>query len=387
MQMASFAVIVTICYCHKRCYSSKVGITMLDSFLYAVFMCGFAFLVTPLLITTIAISWILGLAVQTIARFHRPEITRFDDRGALWYALPHVGKNHDTPPYVHIVLYLMCEGRITIEQLRLQVQSTVLSTKPLSCRKFWRLRQCLTTFLGYLFWEPVPNFDLSQHVRLYDYAEPELCLPAVVTEKDLSLTSSAYMAHAFPKFSSPWEMLLVPNYSYASTDSAKPDTEHCAIIFKIHHAMADASACADLLESLFNCDDQAGPTMVERVNTFPGYTWQQKFRRNLSIAIRIPMDFGHKIALAYRSQNGWTCQGKETGQKYWTQWSDAFPMQTLTQVRSRHEAQSVAAVFHTLVTGAILETMQENGQKLGESMSILYGYPLAGHPGGLTNHL
>ena len=362
----------------KKSRVERIIKKMLGFLLYPVLLLPTTLIVIPGFILAVAISWIFSSAVKLIAHLIRPKITRFDDIGAVWSA-----DNVHKRPYTNIILYLVCQGNITIEQLRSQVRSTLLSNTPESRRKFWRLRQRWTTFLGYLFWEPVPNFDVNHHVRLYDLDGPGLRLPSMVRDEDLNRITSSYVASPYPGKSSPWELLLIPNY--LPRNNGKQDGQpYCVLAVKIHHAMADGSGCDDFMESLFTAEHAV--TTVERLNKFPHYTRLQKTLRNLSIAASAPFDMTKLTCEWIRGQNEWCSLVGKLSQEYYTYFSDAIPLNSFRKIQKRYGVSSTA-VFHTLATGAMLKMMNENGQKIPEAMCVLFAYPLQGHPGGLINHL
>ena len=191
---------------------------MLDSILYSFLLFSLIFIVVTVFFTTAALCWVLSLTVQIIARLCRARVTRrFDDYGATFAC-----ENLHKRSRMNILFHLVCEGTITIDQLRSQVEANLLSwtDDPEKRLKFWRLKERWTTFLGFLFWEPIPDFNVSDHVRLYGYSEPDLRLPSVVTEEDLKRISGSYLGHPYVK-GCPWELLLIPNYLRKIPDGSR----------------------------------------------------------------------------------------------------------------------------------------------------------------------
>ena len=349
---------------------------MFDLLLYVSFLVS-TFILIPAFVATVSISWLFSLGVKLVARLVRARVTqRFDDCGAVW-AVDDLTKRG----YTNIVIRLVFKGTITLDQLRSQVQTKLLSWEEDSDkrRKFWRLNQRWTTFLGYLFWEPIPDFHLSQHVRLYDLTQSQLALPAVVTEENLNRISSAYLSHPTPK-ACPWELLLIPHYVPANGE----DEPHCVILSKFHHALTDGTGILDFFQCLF--DNEHEGNAIIRLNRFPVRTLLQKLTRTLSIALRIPFDFSNVALAAFKGQNEWISLTKALPQDCETYVSDAISLKSVMEIAKR-EKVNATAVAHALATGAILRMMADNGQKIGDCISFVCAYPLEGHPGGLTNNV
>ena len=360
---------------------------ILFSILYFIVLCSILFVLIPIFFSTVILSWVVGVGVKTIARLCLTRVTqRFDDHGALFAA----GENLEERSYINVILHMICKGSITVDQLCSQVQTKLLSWEedPEKKRKFGRLKERWTTICGFLFWEPIPNFNPSDHIRLYDHNQPDLQLPSLgVTEEDLRRISSSIIGQPYAK-GCPWEILLIPNYLHLHPDGSVDVEQHCVILFRFHHALMDASGVNEFLESLFDSGNENSmrAAIVARLNRFPSYSPLQDLLRIVSISLRAPFHFTDLLCRTLRSQNEWFSVWRIRPQDYYTYFSDAIPLSLLEEARKLYGVSSTAVV-HTLITGAILRIMKENGQECGDSVGFYCAYPLEGHPGGLTNHL
>ena len=119
-----------------------------------------------------AISLLFRSLAIVLARMTRPDLPEIvHDPGQLF-----ASESVHTKASFTIVMHLVCDGTVSLDALRNQFRRQLL---PSSLTKngrdtYKRLRQSWTQYMGYLFWKWVPNFSVENHIRTYDYTEPEL---------------------------------------------------------------------------------------------------------------------------------------------------------------------------------------------------------------------
>src|SRR4051794_24544667 len=136
------------------------------------------------------------IAILSASKF-RPELTIVGGADA-WFATEPVY----THPHTTIIWHLICEGSVTVQELRRKFRERVLEHRDSKGGLVYRrLRQNWTRFLGYFFWEWDQNFDINHHVRLYDYKdEPGMSLTSAdsgCTEEALVRASGKLLTRPF----------------------------------------------------------------------------------------------------------------------------------------------------------------------------------------------
>ena len=132
------------------------------------------------------------------------------------------------------------------------------------------LEQSWTRFLGYAFFKNEKNFDLSNHIGVYDRAgDSNLTSPC--TEKELMRIVAGLSSKPWRRDVSPWELLLVPNYAEEGSSTAKT-----VFILRIHHAMAD-----DKVHVLYCHDKDIGLWFIPGVGKGPLQPEQLKIMRKI----------------------------------------------------------------------------------------------------------
>lgn len=118
---------------------------------------------------------------------------------------------------------------------------TLISERVLD--RFPRFRQRAVEDHGTYFWESVEDFDLEQHLHPVRLAPP-------AGREELQEFTSGLISWPLDRDRPLWDLYLVENYGSG-----------CAIVFRIHHAIADGIALARMLMSLTD-DPEVEPVAV-----------------------------------------------------------------------------------------------------------------------------
>lgn len=154
--------------------------------------------------------------------------TRMTAADAAWLRM-------DRPTNLMVVTSVMWfEDRLDAAALR-----DLLTTRVLG--RFPRFSQRIVEEHG-LFWEDVEDFDVRAHLHLVH-------LPAPADQAALEEFTSSLVSIALPRTRPLWDLYLIDNYGRG-----------CALVFRMHHAIADGIALARVLLSL---TDEPGAEVVE----------------------------------------------------------------------------------------------------------------------------
>ncbi|MGD9958153.1 wax ester/triacylglycerol synthase family O-acyltransferase [Nocardioides sp.] len=135
-----------------------------------------------------------------------------------------------------------------------------------------------------LFWEDVDDFDLESHLHAVRLPEPG-------DQESLEGFTSSLVGVPLPRNRPLWDLYLVDNYQGG-----------CAMVFRMHHAIADGTALARLLLSLTE-DAEEDPVEVEAPGTRSRSSLTAGLRAGLDLALHpgrlaAYADPGHLVDLA-----------------------------------------------------------------------------------------
>ena len=333
-------------------------------------------LIIPVILPIVAVLCILSAVsqkfVDALAKHIRSDLSHLLDEFDLHYFL-------HARPNVNIVKHFICDGQVQLDYLREQFHRRIINCcDPDGNLKYRKLRQTWTQFGGYMFWKWDPNFDLNNHVRLYDYTEPELAIPMPCTEEDLkrvmgSLISKPYLTPC------PWEMLLTPVYHYVDETDGQSRTGS-VLTLKIHHGLADGFSIFKLLNQLFDIRLGKFPTP-----NFPQLSPLSRLVWMAVMVIKLPFDIAHTFVHRRDDPSSWHIVDQKLSRQYLTFYSDRIPVATIKAIKNKYGVGYNTAVY-AITAGAVSRLMKEAGQEVPKSMTSSVPYPLPNHPGGLVNH-
>ena len=324
----------------------------------------------------VLLSLLVRPLVAVLATICRPDLAGLmHDRGQ-----PLALESVHTKSAFTVVMHLVCDGTISLDALREQFHHQLMPSilNKNKSDTYIHLRQLWTQYLGYLFWQWESDFRVENHIREYDYDEPELAIPqGVCSEEDLKRATAGIVAKPFAEGRSPWEIFVIDKYrSNNNTDGHL----QCVIVVRIHHALADGISIIKMLLRLF--DQEATPFATAR---FPPNSFAARVRRNLMVALRAPFVMASTLVDAYDGKNSWYIENKKLPKQYHTFFSDSVPVAKIKEIMRKHQV-CYNAVVYSVTIGAMVKLMEEVGQQVSAQASCSYAYPLPNHPGGLVNH-
>ena len=328
----------------------------------------------PLLAILSVVSVIFQLFVLTNAKIFHPDLSHIFAGGELLYAIESIY----TRPKVSTVVHSIFDGQIQLDYVRQQFEHRILHVcDPEGNLLYRKLRQSWTQLCGYRFWKWEKDFSLKNHVRLYDYTEPQLAIPSPCTEEDLRRVTGTLITTPYAKGQSPWEMLLIPDYQFVNTNG-----ETCigsVLTLKIHHCLADGFSVFKLLYQLYNMNFPALSAKFRQLSAL------QRVMRTAVMVLSFPFDVVKIMISARDDPNYWHIMDTKLSRQYVTLTSDRIPMATIKAIKNKHSVSYNTAVY-AIIGGAISRFMKAAGQKVPKTMASYTPLPLPNHPGGLVNH-
>lgn len=193
-----------------------------------VFLCVFAYIFfTPLLavVPIVVLFQVYKLCVKSYLRMRRSDTIMDDmDKSFLF-------ESEDNKNYMNCLMEL--EGQPNVYRLRKAVERRVLDNKNLD-KSYKRLKQRVTKAFGVSVWTDEKNFDISQHMPVYQSDT----LPAI--KENISKIFAELASQSENPNLSPWFFKIVP------MEDKKSFYFYC----KFHHCIGDGFAMVGLLGQL-----------------------------------------------------------------------------------------------------------------------------------------
>ena len=331
------------------------------------------FVFTPIFIFNWILFSLFRGTVLIAAWLFRPDLTAPLDVVQEAMALERI----HSKPKMNILVYNIVEGTVSVNDFRARFEKNILNlTDGKGTLVYPELKQFKATFLNKYFWKCDKNFDLKNHVRLYDYPGETIKLPKPCNEADLEKVTGDLLAHPWKKGQSPWEILFIHNYRENETESMKT-----VFIFRIHHSLTDGYGILKIIWRLLD-----NPSQVK----FPQPTFPQlNFVQRCVIYMRLPFYMYYYLALAvvdgFDFKNSWHLRDKKLSRNYNTCLVKPIPISVIKEIKQKYGV-GYNSVLAAIVSGGIRKVMEENGQKIPESMGVFMPLPLPNHPEGLGTH-
>ncbi|CAG7721432.1 unnamed protein product [Allacma fusca] len=272
----------------------------------------------------------------------------------------------------NIIVGVVVAGTISSERTRQLFQERVLYLRNEKGQLVYqRLQQSWTYFMGYAFWRNDPLFELSNHIRDYDYAG-DLSLPEKCTEQVLTQVWSKLATAPWKSLQSPWEVLTVPEY-YPSGKTER----HTLIIFRVNHIHCDAYSIVTLFRHLYN-------TPME----MPKPTHNQKERTVVSIweRLKLVLAIPYNMAEFFRSvTRGRVIGGLTSRENTHCSISSKIHVDDIKSIKNAHNV-GYSTVVYSAVLGAVAQGLKNAGRDPQAKLDLAYVLLLPNHPGGWSCH-
>lgn len=162
---------------------------------------------------------------------------------------------------------LILESRVDIDRFKAIVQERLL--------KFDRFRQKVSEEKGRWYWVDDPHFDIENHMHVVG-------LPGRGTKKDLQRLAADIDSTPLDFRKPLWQIHVVDRYQHGA-----------ALIFRIHHCIADGIALVRVMLSLTDSEPSPSPTAVDGGSEPPGH--DNSITGAAAAFIRQSFHFGHEV--------------------------------------------------------------------------------------------
>lgn len=284
-------------------------------------------------------------------------------------------------PRSNIVASVVLDGCISIDQLRETIQKNLLDAKDPNSNelRYPEAQQFITSYIGYKYWAQDEHFQIENHVKTVNPREGQDISP--VSWCQLEAFIEDLVNQSFHLQRSPWEILLVENYT---NPELKPTGEKMSvIIFRFHHCLADGYGAVFTLISALGSQPASMPV--------PKYADRDKLRFllfKLTYPLRMIREISHLIVISLKD-SPWKIPDQRKKWKQILQVSSIVPTSRIKDIKNRFGV-SFSGVLHSCLAAAMEKCLlskyglpKSHGQQTTPCVMML---PLRDHPRKLRNH-
>jgi hypothetical protein len=182
-------------------------------------------------------------------------------------------------PRCNVLLDICADGELTAEQYQL----AFLEFEERASKDdlvYPELKQGLTSWMGYWFFQNDADFDVKNHIKEYSHPGKER-----YTEEDVIEMKEELMQGSWTKGRPMWEIFVINNYFPTTANS----TPHTATIARFHHTLGDGVSLLIWLKKFLNMKELK---LIVPIPTWPKMTLYEK----LVLSLKFPFQFALTVA-------------------------------------------------------------------------------------------
>ena len=306
--------------------------------------------------------------VRLLAWIHRPQLTDFITGGVNSYF---ASSDSDGLHSANICIFVILEGKLDVVKTRREFLHRIIEAKDSKGRRIYsRLRQHITTFMGYNFLRWDHNWDLRKHVRMYDY-DGGLALPKPFKESDLEQVLGPFAALPWKTGQSPWECLICEGFE---------SNDKTLLALRVSHGLADGYCVQDLLLRL---SDGAVIKSVSQPRPHIGVLLS--LASTIVMPLRLFWDLGCNYVAAMAADSEWKLDPRAP-RTFCASIMPAVPVDIVKNVKRKYGI-SYSAVLMAALSRGLHRVIKLAGQCPPEGLECVMPILKPDHPKGLTNHL
>jgi hypothetical protein len=269
----------------------------------------------------------------------------------------------------NILIELSSEGDLTAEHYRvafLELEERANSKE----EHYPELKQGLTSWMGYWFFQNDADFDIKNHITEYHNPHNER-----YTEENLIKIKEELIQRRWRRGGPLWEIIVIKNYF--PEGSIIP---HTATIPRFHHALADGISLVIWFKKLFRMKDLQ---LIVPIPTWPKMTFYQKLRLSLKFPFQLASTVVDYMLAKYPEsrfivrRNNTKQQGKPADSVCYFVQTRGIPMENIRRIKE-HFNVSFSSVIMAGITGFLhnFTIRQDNDGKPEERTMVYLPFPI-----------
>lgn len=292
-----------------------------------------------------------------------------------------------TQPLCTLLGVAVCSGDIDVNHLKADIVRRCVKCKdPKTGQLLYpELQQYFSYFGGYLFWKWEKDFNIDDHVSVYEPSETR-----EMSELDLINCRVELISKPYKKGVSPWEFVVMKNYHPRYPLMIEPDVKpedgdvskgkKSVLIMRIHHGVTDGYSLLKLWLNTMQAenmklDDIPQPTFHRRdlLKTIVYNAWA---------AICVPYYVTAQLMKTY-DNNFFHPKGVTLVRKC-SAAGVTLPASIVKEVREKNNC-TFTAVLMAALAGGIRNYLITHGIPIPDKMHVTQPLPWPGHPEKLRN--
>jgi hypothetical protein len=248
--------------------------------LTTILLSGIILLSSPFLLIPVVFIKLWRKCVALLAKLFKPSLGEMlSTLGVLMASDDVYGQSN-----CNIMLDVSSEGELTAEQYQLAfLEFEERASKEDNSLVYPELKQGLTSWMGYWFFENDADFDIKNHIKEYHHPGKER-----YTEEDVIEMKEELIQRRWTKGRPLWEIFVINNY-FPDGLTTGNCTPHTATIARIHHSLADGISLLIWLKKFLRMKDLQ---LMVPIPTWPKMTFFQK----LSLSLKFPFQLALTVA-------------------------------------------------------------------------------------------
>jgi len=286
------------------------------------------------------------------------------------------------------------KGNVSLEFLTTNFNEKILNRRTSNGDfQYPELKQYVVPWMNFNFWKIEDNFDLSEHIKLYNENRlKEYIGEEYVTGKEFHEMREKLLNSQFPQNKSPWEIILVNNYSPEDPIlRVKSDKPLSVMIFKSHHSIADAFAIKKLvLGNLF--EKQRGSEIAPRItkgnNKRDSFRVLVKFLHNILKMLTFPIRSLYElmfINIQLMKTSDWNVPENKQAPAVHA-FTNLISVSRVKCIKNELGVSFTTLLFH-ICNEAMQKMMEKKEMRLKDNIPAIFPLPLPNHPEKLRNHM
>jgi hypothetical protein len=329
--------------------------------LSGIILLSFPFLILP--VALIIKLW--RKCVALLAKLFKPSFGRMlSTLGVLFVADDVYGLSQS-----NILIHVSSEGDLTAEHYRvafLELEERANSEE----EHYPELKQGLTSWMGYWFFQNDADFDIKNHIKEYHNPHKER-----YTEEDLIKIKEELIQRRWRRGGPLWEIIVIKNYF--PEGSIIP---HTATIPRFHHALADGISLVIWFKKLLRMKDLQ---LIVPIPNWPKITLYQKLCLSLKLPFQLALTVVDYLLAKYPEsrfigrRNNTKQQGKSSDSVCYFVQTRGIPMENIRRIKE-HFNVGFSSVIMAGITGFLYDLMerQDNDGKPEERTMAYLPFPI-----------
>jgi len=289
-------------------------------------------------------------------------------------------------PKGSIISVYMVEGIIDINSWREVIQTRMVDPRNESGDfKKPEFQQHVVPFWGFLAWKWERNFDIRDHVIMYDGIHRKALLDGnkPVNPETLIDIYNELVSKPFTPEKSPWVMHIIHNYR--ETDSPDEPVQTAGFI-QTHHCLGDGFSLLKSFALDMTTPEKEKAILIKHTRSNIRKPIMSRIGNTLDFILSAPYEMLTAVIAATDGVNDWHVPEKQLQRTLNGGFSRVLEFNYLKAIKNRHKVTFTALILECF-TAALRKFMPETGLPIPNEIHCASAVPIPDHPDQMVNHM